>query len=183
MNPNVELILRELSDTLGDIDADDYECLINTLLTSHRVVVVGVGRVMLSMKAWVKRFKHLGIDINYFGSETEGNVGEGDLVIVASSSGESLIPKMIADIAHRYQAMVFYIGCNPESTVASVADYKIILKGKSKFKSEYEYPSKQPMSTLFEQQLYLLGDSIALDIMHRKDLTEDSVKKHHANLE
>jgi 6-phospho-3-hexuloisomerase len=39
------------------------------------------------------------------------------------------------------------------------------------------------MSSLFEQQLYLLGDIIALDVMERNGWTEADIKAHHANLE
>ena len=46
-----------------------------------------------------------------------------------------------------------------------------------------EVISIQPMSTLVEQQLYLLCDVIALEIMKRNGWTEETVKNHHANLE
>ena len=39
------------------------------------------------------------------------------------------------------------------------------------------------MSTLFEQELYLLGDVIALCIMEHNGWNEDSIKDRHANLE
>ena len=43
--------------------------------------------------------------------------------------------------------------------------------------------SVQPMSTLFEQQLYLLCDMITLEIMDRLGWDEATVKARHANLE
>ena len=46
-----------------------------------------------------------------------------------------------------------------------------------------EFPSFQPMSTLFEQVLYILGDVIAYTIMDKKQFDEEEVKNNHANLE
>lgn len=39
------------------------------------------------------------------------------------------------------------------------------------------------MSTLFEQELFLLGDVVALEVMERRGWTENSIKDRHANLE
>lgn len=183
MHNYLDIVLSELNETMLSINEKEYNELIHDLMTKRRVIVVGVGRVLISLKAWVKRFKHLGIDINYLGSETEESVSEQDLVIVASSSGESIIPKNIAIISKNKTCKLFYIGCNKDSSVGVLADSRLVLKGKSKISSQTEFKSKQPMSSLFEQQLFLLGDVIALDIMHRKNITEQSIKYKHANLE
>ena len=183
MNKWSTLVLAELSESLEFMSDSDFLILVEKLKSSNRVVVVGVGRVLISLKAWVKRLNHLGIDIDYFGSETEKPVGEDDLVLVASSSGESIIPKEISAIAKKKGASVFYVGCNDQSSVAKASDQMLILRGKSKLDSELQSKSKQPMSTLFEQQLFLLGDMIALEVMNTKGISEDDLKYEHANLE
>ncbi|NLW15589.1 MAG: sugar isomerase [Erysipelothrix sp.] len=183
MKESVNLVLRELDDTLSLLDETQFMNLVTQMKQSRRVVVVGVGRVMLSLKAWVKRFKHLGIDINYFGSETEASVGPLDLVIVASSSGETIIPKVISAKARELGAKVFYIGCTPDSTVGKIANYHLILQGQTKLKLETEYKSKQPMSTLIEQQIYLLGDILTAYMMRTEGIKETVVIQRHANLE
>lgn len=179
----LDLILEEIKDSLNDVNDENVDHLVNCILQSDTIIVVGVGRVMISLKAWVKRLKHLGVKIDYFGSETEGNVSNDDLVIVGSSSGESLIPRVIAEKAKSVNARVYYVGCSENSTVDQSADYRLILPGKTKYNRPSDFNSKQPMSTLFEQQLYLLGDIIALKIMNIKKLEETDVKRHHANLE
>lgn len=181
---SAQLILRELGETLPKLDADEYETFYLELTKpGRRVLLMGVGRVMIALKAWVKRLCHLGVEINYVGSETELPLHEGDLLVVGSSSGESALPVAIAGIAKRLGAAVAYIGCSPESTIANLADVRLILFGRTKYAAKTEYPSRQPMSSLFEQQLFLLGDALALDIMQRRGLSEADVKSHHANLE
>lgn len=184
MKASAELVLRELGDTLRDLDEAQCETLLAELTRpGRRVLLMGVGRVEISLKAWVKRLVHLGIDINYVGSESEQPVGPEDLVLVASSSGESALPLAIAGIARRIGATIGYIGCSPASSVAALSDFQVLLRGRTKLAQAHEYPSKQPMSTLFEQQLYLLGDILTLEMMARNGWTEADVKQHHANLE
>lgn len=184
MSAHSALILEELDATLSRIDERAYEAFLRELMTpGRRILLMAVGRVMISLKAWVKRLAQLEIDINYVGSESEMPLHRGDLLIVGSSSGESALPVQIASIAKKTGATVAYVGCSPQSTAAGLADTKLILLGRTKFAAETEFQSKQPMSTLFEQQLFLLGDVIALDIMQRRGWTEADIKNRHANLE
>ena len=184
MNSSAQLILDELTATLALIDERQLDFLCGELLVpSRRVFVMGVGRVLISLKAWVKRMRHLGIDINYVGDETELPMREDDLLIVGSSSGESTLPVAIAQIAKRLGGEVFYVGCTSESTIAKLSDAQLIVRGRTKYAHPDEYPSRQPMSTLFEQQLYLLGDVIALEVMKYRGWSEDDIRGQHANLE
>jgi 6-phospho-3-hexuloisomerase len=183
MKDSIEIVLKELSQSLSLIDEGDFQYFLEQLMQPRRILAAGVGRVLISMKAWVKRMAHLGLDINYVGSETEMPVGKGDLLIAASSSGESVFPAAIARIAREKGAIVAYMGCSPESTIASIADFSLLLAGRTRFNRPGEFSSVQPMSALFEQQLYLLGDIITLEIMDRKGWTEADIKHRHANLE
>ena len=106
-----------------------------------------------------------------------------DLLVVASASGESKLPVALAKIAHNLGVTIAYVGCTPGSTVDSLANLRVIVPGRTKFAGPNNYPSLQPMSTLFEQELYLLGDVIALCIMEHNGWNEDSIKDRHANLE
>ena len=64
-----DIVISELSNSLSSIDENQYKDFLSMLLRSNqKVLCVGVGRVLISLKAWVKRLVHLGIDINYFGS-------------------------------------------------------------------------------------------------------------------
>ena len=177
------LVLQELEASLDMISEQEFDAFLDELQKKRRILVVAAGRVLISMKAWVKRLCHLDMDINFVGSETEKPVGKEDFLIAASSSGESVFPVEIAKIAKEKGAMVGYIGCSPESSAAKLADIKLILAGRTKLARPGEFHSLQPMSTLFEQQLYLLGDIIALCLMKIKNMDEQDLKKRHANLE
>ena len=179
-----KIILRELTDAFDALDEAQMQRLVDELLVpGRRVLCVGVGRVLISMKAWVKRLRHMNIDLNYVGAESEEPIGRGDLLIVASASGESLFPVAIARKAKQLGATVLYLGCTPTSSANALADLHVLLRGRTKFTPANDPVSVQPMSTLFEQQLYLLCDVITLEIMARLGWSEETVKERHANLE
>ena len=179
-----QVILSELTDAMNRIDESQLDALVAAMTTpGRRVLCVGVGRVLISMKAWVKRLRHLDIDLNFVGAESEEPIGPGDLLLVASASGESLFPVAIARKAKSMGAEIIYIGCTVPSSASELADKVVQLAGRTKFSRPEDPVSIQPMSTLFEQQLYLLCDAITLEIMDRNGWDEAYVKNKHANLE
>ena len=179
-----QIILQELAQSMDKLDDSQLDALVDAMTRpGRRVLCVGVGRVLLSMKAWVKRLRHLDIDLNFVGAESEEPIGPGDLLLVASASGESLFPVAIARKAKSLGAEIFYIGCTVPSSASELADKILQLAGRTKFSKPDDPVSVQPMSTLFEQQLYLLCDAITLEIMDRRGWNEAYVKSKHANLE
>jgi len=183
LRQSTDLVLDELARSLRLIDQGQFSAFLEELLRARRVLCVGVGRVLISLRAWVKRMAHLEIDIDYVGSETERPIGPGDLLIVASSSGESAVPVAVAHIAKKTGARIAYVGCTPESAAAGLSDIRLLLAGRTRYARADEFRSAQPMSTLFEQQLYLLCDILTLEIMEKRGWSEEDIRRRHANLE
>ena len=177
------LVLEELENTLSSIDQQQVEQLIEAIIDADKVFVVGVGRVLLSLQAFVKRMAHLGIDIHYVGEITEPAITNNDLLIVGSGSGASLFPLGIAKKAHTIGAKIVHIGSNPTSEMKNIADFMVRIPVRTKLYLNDEIESSQPMTSLFEQSLYLLGDIIAKIIIDRKSLVLKDLWQHHANLE
>ena len=53
-----DLVVEELKTSLGAIDTESVENLIEIVLSSRKVFFIGVGRVMLSLQAIAKRWAH-----------------------------------------------------------------------------------------------------------------------------
>jgi 6-phospho-3-hexuloisomerase len=177
------LVLRENETALMNIDPSQVGMLADYILGARKVFAVGVGRVMLSIQAFVKRLAHLGVDAHYVGEITEPAITPDDLLIVASGSGESIFPKGIARKAKSLGANVMHIGSNAESSIKSYCDGMVRIPVRTKLGLPDEISSRQPMSSLFEQSLFLLGDIVALAIIDKKNLDMSSLWEHHANLE
>jgi 6-phospho-3-hexuloisomerase len=178
------IVIKECEQVLSAVSADAVIQLIDAILKADKVYFIGVGRVMLSLEAMAKRFAHLGIDTHCVGEITEPAITDRDLLIVGSGSGESIIPVAIAQKAHELGARVAYIGASPESTIGKLADVFLYIPVRSKIKSANPViDSQQPMTSLFEQCLFLLGDVMAQMIIECKGLDQEGLWKFHANLE
>ena len=106
-----------------------------------------------------------------------------DLLIVGSGSGSSVIPVAIARVAQQYEPTIIHIGSNSEGLIAEFSDFMVRIPVKTKLNKDDEIKSKQIMSSLFEQSLYILCDVVCLMIAKRLNTNIEKLWKFHANLE
>lgn len=179
-----EAVEAELRQTLGSIQPESLERLKNDILNADQVFFVGVGRVMLSLQAICKRLAHLGIRAHYVGEITEPHLNESDLLIVGSGSGGSLFPLNIAKKARStVGCKIVHIGSNPNSEMKDICDYMVRIPVRTKNYLDDEIDSVQPMTSLFEQSLLLVGDILAKLIIDEKQLDMKGLWQYHANME
>lgn len=179
-----EDVLAELKKTMESIDPDSLERLVKEILKADQVFFVGVGRVMLALQCVCKRFAHLGIKAHCVGEINEPAIKKDDLLIVGSGSGGSLFPLGIAKKARAaVDCTIVHIGSNPNSEMKDVADFMVRIPVRTKNYLDDEIDSCQPMTSLFEQSVLLLGDVLAKMIIEQKHLDMRSLWQYHANLE
>lgn len=177
-------VLDELGRTLTSIDPASLERLADEILKAEQVFFVGVGRVLLSLQSVCKRLAHLGIKAHYVGEITEPAITKNDLLIVGSGSGASLFPLGIAKKARgAVDCRIVHIGSNPNSEMKEICDFMVRIPVRTKFYLEDEIDSCQPMTSLFEQSLLLVGDILAKMIIERQNLDMKGLWQYHANLE
>jgi len=177
-------VLGELKRTLDSVDPAQLERLRDEILKADQVFFVGVGRVMLALQCVCKRLAHLGIRAHYVGEITEPAITKDDLLIVGSGSGGSLFPLGIAKKARAaVDCTIVHIGSNPNSEMKDIADFMVRLPVRTKWYLEDEIDSCQPMTSLFEQSVLLLGDVLAKMIIEEKNLDMKGLWQYHANLE
>ena len=94
------------------------------------------------------------------------------------------MPLAIVKIAQQYHAKIAHIGSNASSSMAPYEDIFIRIPCSTKLHLQDEIPSRQVMSSLFEQSLLLLADMVALLIVEKKQISDlHALWKKHANLE
>ncbi|MDR2663227.1 MAG: SIS domain-containing protein [Treponema sp.] len=177
------MILGEIGAALAETDPRSVEELTLRILGAEKVFCAGVGRVLLSLQAFTKRLAHLGVNAHFVGEITEPAITKKDLLIAGSGSGESLFPLSIARKAKTLGAAVAHIGSNPQSAMAEYTDLMVRIPVRTKLAREDEISSGQPMTSLFEQSLLILGDIIACIIIEKKGLDLHKLWQFHANLE
>ena len=177
-------VLDELARALGSVEPAALERLKDDILSAEQVFFVGVGRVMLSLQCICKRLAHLGVRAHCIGEITEPHLNQNDLLIVGSGSGSSLFPAAIARKARQsVDCRIVHIGSNPHGEVSAYADYMVRIPVRTKEYLDDEIDSCQPMTTLFEQSLLLLGDILAKMIIEEKHLDMKELWRYHANME
>jgi 6-phospho-3-hexuloisomerase len=181
---NWQLILKELETALAAVSETDIERLVDAILSADKVFAIGIGRVLLSLQAFVKRLNHVGVPAWFVGEINEPAITSRDLLIIGSGSGETAVPIAIAKIARAHEARIVHLGSNANSSLAPLADIFVRIPVRTKLERADEIPSRQIMSSLFEQCLLIVGDAIALRIAERKSITDmESLWALHANLE
>lgn len=177
-------VIEELDKTLKSIRTEELEKLVEEILQADQVFFVGVGRVMLALQCVCKRLAHLGIKAHYVGEITEPAIKKDDLLIVGSGSGGSLFPLGIAKKARAtVDCKIVHIGSNPNSEMKDIADFMVRIPVRTKYYLDDEIDSCQPMTSLFEQSVLLVGDILAKMIIEQKQLDMKSLWQYHANLE
>lgn len=177
-------VIEELDKTLKSIRSEELEKLVEAILQADQVFFVGVGRVMLALQCVCKRLAHLGIKTHYVGEITEPAIKKEDLLIVGSGSGGSLFPLGIAKKARAtVDCKIVHIGSNPNSEMKDIADFMVRIPVRTKYYLDDEIDSCQPMTSLFEQSVLLVGDILAKMIIEQKQLDMKSLWQYHANLE
>jgi len=191
---NTNIIIDEISDILNNIPLSQTQNLINQIIKTNRIFLVAIGRVNLSLQCFGKRLAHLGFKVELVGSLTEKPATKKDLLIVASGSGESLIPLHISRKAKSVGCKILHITSSKKSSIRRIADHVVELKAPTKKMSKIRIKeslsdsasktmSIQPMSTLFDQVLHIYGDIVSVQIIEKLRLNKINLWKNHANLE
>ena len=155
--------------------------LLELVHTTNRIFLTGSGRSGLALKSFEMRLSQLGKSVFFIGDTNTPAMGNEDLLIVASSSGETSQLINYADISKNLGSKIWLWSTNTNNTIYEKADYFTLLAGKSKFSSSIL--TQQPMGSLFEQSVWLYGDLFVIRYMNYYNITESELKQRHANLE
>ena len=193
---NAKLIIDEIKHCLLKVDIKQSEKLVEEILKAEKVFLIAVGRVSLSLQCFGKRLSHLGINVELVGSLTEKPATKDDLLLVASGSGESILPVNIAKKASALNTKIGLITSAESSSLKDLCDFYVTLNSPTKSVSHDKVHNQslsdsasksslsvQPMSSLFDQALHLYGDVISMLIFEQKKMNKDEIWKYHANLE
>jgi 6-phospho-3-hexuloisomerase len=179
------LILGELGGALGAVAPEQVQRLVEALATAGRIVLVGAGRMGIVLQAFCMRLGHLGCDAHMAGALGCPPIAAGDLLLVASSSGETATVCALVRRAREQGATIAAITASPASTVGRAAALAVLLHAPAALQANASAApiSAQPMKTLFEQCLFLLLESVVLLLMTRTGQTAGDLATRHTNLE
>jgi len=175
-------VLDEINNVFQQVDNNQCEALAQTLRSTPRIFLTGMGRGSLSIKAFAMRLMHLGFEVFVVGETNTPRLHSGDLLLMASCSGETGTSVHLARKARQAGATMALITASPHSTLAGMTDMMVYLPAKNIGENK-PVTTRQPMSSLFEQSLLLFGDALVLQLMETCSVSEADMFARHTNLE
>jgi len=177
-------ITDEIAGTVGQVDDDAAERLVEALAESDRVFLAGAGRSGCAVKAFAMRLAHLGLDAHVVGETTTPALQEGDLLVVGSGSGATATLVAVAEKTAVLGGRIALVTINESSTIGQLAEIVVRLPAPTpKLEEPGETTSIQPMGSLFEQSLLVVFDAVILALMKRLEADPTTMFGRHANLE
>lgn len=174
-------INAELKNSSEQISEEQLDQFIEAIDSHKRIFVYGTGRSGLMLKALAMRLMQIGCQSYVIGETTTPSVGNKDLLIVASASGETQSVCSAADDAVRQGADVLAITGNQESTLSR--NHRPLIRIESANKFMESKASIQPLGSLFEQMLLLIFDAVILKMSGKDEGTNQKMAARHASIE
>lgn len=178
-----DIIIRELQHVRETVSEKDCEQLLSAIYSSERVFCYGLGRAGFSMKAFAMRLMHFGKEVYFLNETVTPGFGRDDLLIVSSASGETAQLVALAKKARELKGTVAVLTTEPDSSITQFCDVVVAINAPSKNHQHSQFQSEQPMSSLYEQALLMIGDALIMQAVEESDEPEEWLLKRHANLE
>lgn len=168
-------LVRCICESAESVDPRSLDVLADLILSKKTIFVYGSGRSGLVGQYFAVRLVQLGLDVHFVGDMTTPIIGEDDLTLLISNTGETMSAVQTANIARRIGSHVVSVTSSKSSKLAHASNSVIILKVPKGTDG-----SILPMGTLFEDAAILMFDSLIPELMRRRGLTEDDMRKKHA---
>jgi len=183
MEIKYKIILKEIEEVLDRSDFSDKCNFICKILSSQNILVCGAGRVGLMMKTFAMRLNHLGLNCHFIGEMSVPRTGKGDLLIIGSGSGTTKSIVALAQVAKSKNLEVICITTAVNSIISNLSSSKLVINCTNKDNDSHLRESVQPMTTLFEQSLLIVLDSLVLDLMAELNESNLSMSERHNVIE
>jgi 6-phospho 3-hexuloisomerase len=174
-----QLIIDKISGILAATDESYDAKLIALVDSARRIFVAGAGRSGLISKFFAMRLMHGGYEVFVVGEIVTPSIGEGDLFLVISGSGETETMLAFTKAAKKQGAKIALISTKSSSTIGDLAD-TIFQIGSPEL---YGKVVGMPMGTVFELSTLFLLEATISHAIHEKGIPEEEMRTRHANLE
>lgn len=178
-------VTTELFECFENLQEEQIQDLESRIKSANKIFVAGAGRSLMMIRGLAMRLMHMGFTSYVVGETITPAIEPGDLLIIASGSGQTGSLCVMAEKCKKIGADLALITTNPKSTIGKLADCIVHVQAVSTKLGKSDRKSIQPGANTFEQSVLLIGDAIIIDIIAGESLDEKNVEllKKHANLE
>jgi 6-phospho-3-hexuloisomerase len=189
---SMNFIADHIRKVASKLDTASVSELVNSILSSKRIFLMGAGRSGLVAKAFAMRLMHMGFNVYVVGETTTPAVQPEDLVIAVSGSGETPSVVNPSAVAKKIGSKVALISSNPDSSLGRISDVIVKVPGRPRDEvdfGDYEerrmigYPQLAPLGTVFEITALVFLDAVISELMVKTGANEDELKRRHTIFE
>jgi 6-phospho-3-hexuloisomerase len=128
------------------------------------------------------RLMHLGLKAHVVGETITPAIGEADLLLAGSGSGETRTTLAMIEAAAARGARTAALTAHPGSPVGRSCELVVEIPARIVGISNQQV-SEQPPGSLFEQCLLVLNDALVLWLMDHLGTTYEEIRSRHTKLE
>ncbi|MDR1820382.1 MAG: 6-phospho-3-hexuloisomerase [Methanobrevibacter sp.] len=192
MKTTIKEVLEKINDSVDYINENNINEIIDLIINSKNVFLVGAGRSGLVAKSFAIRLMQIGISVYIVGDAVTPAVCKDDCICALSGSGETKSVHLTVKTAKEIGSKVVLFTSNPNSRIAKLSDVICHIKTSKIVRDENdhifrklkgEYSSLTPLGTLFELTSMVFLDGLIAELMMILHKTESDLKDRHATLE
>ena len=190
---SMEFIVENINEVINLLDREAIKKMLQKILDGERIFVMGAGRSGLVAKAFAMRLMHLGFTVYVVGETTTPAVGQKDIVIAISGSGETRSIADLGKIVKDIGSTLITVTSKKESTLGRISDITMVLPSKTKNDHDAggsleknmrgDYKNLPPLGTAFEITSLVFLDSVIAQLITLLGATESELKARHTNIE
>ena|SRR3990170_6338659 len=189
---SMNFIAEHIRKVAARLDTASVLALVNCIIDSKKIFLMGAGRSGLAARAFAMRLMHMGYYVHVVGETTAPSVQPDDLVIAVSGSGETTSIANLGTISKKIGSKLATITSNKDSTLGKISDIVVIVPGRPKEDIDYEdyqerrmigYTQLAPLGTVFEISALVFLDAVISELMVRTGASEAELKKRHTVFE
>ena len=174
--------VTELQSAASGVEASALDALAAEIAAAGRIVLHGVGREGLMMRALAMRLHHLALDVHVAGDMTAPPVGPGDLLFVSAGPGAFSTVMALIGVAREAGARVACVTAVADGAAARAADVTLVIPAQTMAEAEGT-GSVLPMGSLFEMAQFLVFEMLVLKLRADLGRSAGEMRARHTNLE
>jgi len=176
--------MRLVQDMISRLDTRQLDQLEKEIDEAKCIFVGAQGRIFLAMKAFGMRLMQTGHTTYIVGDPVAPGIKEGDLLIVASSSGDKDTTLSMVQKAKEVGARTALLTMNPNKRIGKIADTVVVIPDAPEPQNEAEaFVKKNITGNWHETALIITLDGLTANLMVNKGYNFDTLHAVHANLQ
>ncbi|MFM8702094.1 MAG: SIS domain-containing protein [Hyphomicrobiales bacterium] len=175
---------EEMKTAAGNVDPSEIDRLAREIARARKIVLHGVGREGLMIRALAMRLYHMGLDAHVAGDMSAPPVGDGDLLLVSAGPGHFSTIEALVDVATKAGARTACVTAQRDGKVPRVCHTVLTIPAQTMANDiGAASASVLPMGSLFEGAQYLTFEVLILMLRDRLNVSPSAMRERHTNLE